>query len=967
MSHRGKPGHGRYARPAAFLAALVVSGGLVMSLMEEARAASMFFSDPPTSVATTANATFTLDITVPAGQRIPFTRIVAVIEKQAAGQTASGQLGKVAPTQVGSRGCRAGIDCPATEAFLEAVGPNSSAITTIDFVGAFRDSVAGANQVSSGFFGYGALTGTKSGYGYDTVSNAVSLGGYGYGYFIGDTSTVSDSEGLGYGYGTNALILRYNITVDGSNLTPGRHYLTVIGRTSSAIMGTFSSPFAEFSVQEGGAGATIQGTASVESSSGTTLNATAAQGNQTFTRSNVEANTTVAIAIDWSGLNATLRSQITNIVNVTFVNVTLERPAANVSVTLGVLNVSTPNLSPTEDVNLGTLSSMLSSGGSPSASSGGIFRFNMSVNGTALNGTQIRQNVTQINITFLLNDTFLTSNGLSASNVRLIEFELGTHVGNVTATCGAASGGFRRCSALLFSASTFIITSTPAAAAAGDSGGGGGGTVTFPSSSSRTATSGVPPEGAVARYTTVGASLASGGTLTVTFPVTEADIKQFKVTTARQITSLNVIFDKYTTPKAGTTAIPSGFDDQFYVEITLREGTNATGSSDVTSGELTFTVTTSAISVAGVTDKAPVLLQLKDSWNALTTTKGTTEDSRIRYAGTIPSFSMFAAAIDTAPPAISSVTPASGGTTTAVKPEVRAEYGDNRGVDAATVKFTLDATDVTTGATVAATRATFVPEAALALGAHTAKVELMDLSGLSAMQEWTFTVTAVADTSAPTITSLTPADGAATNDATPAIAAAFTDDVGVVVEQVTLSLDGTDVTGSATITATSLTFTPSTELAEGEHTIQVVVKDAVDNAATKTSTFLVDLTLPVIGEVSPKDKQVGDKATIKAAYEDALAGIDTAMVTLTLDGKDVTGKATVTATALTFKAKDLKDGKHTAELSVADRAGNVETETWSFTAESGPSALAIILIVLLILALAAGGWWYVQQQRGGGL
>ena len=100
------------------------------------------------------------------------------------------------------------------------------------------------------------------------------------------------------------------------------------------------------------------------------------------------------------------------------------------------------------------------------------------------------------------------------------------------------------------------------------------------------------------------------------------------------------------------------------------------------------------------------------------------------------------------------------------------------------------------------------------------------------------------DNTDPTITGLTPAAGSTANTGRPAIGAGFSDDYsGINVSSVSIKVGGTDVTASATVTATGVTYTPPSDLADGDYTAIVKVSDRSGNEATATWTFKVKILL----------------------------------------------------------------------------------------------------------------------------
>jgi hypothetical protein len=89
---------------------------------------------------------------------------------------------------------------------------------------------------------------------------------------------------------------------------------------------------------------------------------------------------------------------------------------------------------------------------------------------------------------------------------------------------------------------------------------------------------------------------------------------------------------------------------------------------------------------------------------------------------------------------------------------------------------------------------------------------------------------------------------------------------------------------------------------------------------------------PVISDLTPDHGARIDergRTRISARFSDDGAGIDPASVRLRVDGRDVTGEARIEGDAVRFR-DDLALGRHSAELVVRDRAGNVARRVWNF-------------------------------------
>lgn len=89
---------------------------------------------------------------------------------------------------------------------------------------------------------------------------------------------------------------------------------------------------------------------------------------------------------------------------------------------------------------------------------------------------------------------------------------------------------------------------------------------------------------------------------------------------------------------------------------------------------------------------------------------------------------------------------------------------------------------------------------------------------------------------------------------------------------------------------------------------------------------------PEITNVSPADNSrvvERERTTISARLSDDGRGVDPGSVTLRVDGRDVTRNARITDNEINYR-DDLGRGRHTAELTVRDRAGNTARRNWSF-------------------------------------
>lgn len=97
----------------------------------------------------------------------------------------------------------------------------------------------------------------------------------------------------------------------------------------------------------------------------------------------------------------------------------------------------------------------------------------------------------------------------------------------------------------------------------------------------------------------------------------------------------------------------------------------------------------------------------------------------------------------------------------------------------------------------------------------------------------------VSDTSGPTITIVSPGSDDIIVSTTPTVKATYTDPSGIDTSSVTLTIDESSVT-SATITSSSITYTPNATMAYGSHTVKLVVSDTLGYNGTKEWSFSIE-------------------------------------------------------------------------------------------------------------------------------
>jgi hypothetical protein len=328
-------------------------------------------------------------------------------------------------------------------------------------------------------------------------------------------------------------------------------------------------------------------------------------------------------------------------------------------------------------------------------------------------------------------------------------------------------------------------------------------------------------------------------------------------------------------------------------------------------------------------------------------------------------------ASDTTPPTVSATSPANGATGVSVGTVVTATFSE--AMDAATISGTTFALRDAAGQLVAATvsynastrTATLAPSTALTPGAsYTATViggandpRVKDVAGnaLAASVSWAFSTNAAGDTTPPTITTTTPANGATGVTGTATVSATFSEAMDA------STINGTTFTlrtsGGALVAATvaynvatfAATLTPGSALAANTtYTATVAggaadprVKDAAGNAlaaSTSWSFTTGDTTPPTVTTTSPANGATG-----------------------------VSGTANVTAT---FSEPMTATTINTGTFLLRDAANNFVTATVSYNATSRVATLnpsPTLLAGATYTATVVGGASGVKDSAGNAL
>lgn len=203
---------------------------------------------------------------------------------------------------------------------------------------------------------------------------------------------------------------------------------------------------------------------------------------------------------------------------------------------------------------------------------------------------------------------------------------------------------------------------------------------------------------------------------------------------------------------------------------------------------------------------------------------------------------------------------------------------------------------------------------------------------------------------APVITITAPTASALLANNKPAIKWKVTDaDSGVNPDTIGITIDsGSKITDGIAKTAVTggyeCTYTPTTALADGSHTIKIDASDNDGNAATQKSvTFKVDTVPPTLSVTAPANNLVTNKAacTVTGVTNDVTSSPVTVTVKLNSGAAEA---VTVNADGSFSKALTLAAGVNTITVVATDSAGKSTTVTRTVTLDTGAPVIHSVTI-----------------------
>ncbi|MBS3815272.1 MAG: PKD domain-containing protein [Hadesarchaea archaeon] len=119
------------------------------------------------------------------------------------------------------------------------------------------------------------------------------------------------------------------------------------------------------------------------------------------------------------------------------------------------------------------------------------------------------------------------------------------------------------------------------------------------------------------------------------------------------------------------------------------------------------------------------------------------------------------------------------------------------------------------------------------------------------------------DNTPPVISGEKPSPESSTTEDTPLIGVDYSDPSGINTSTVKVFVDGDEVTSQATIDSTGVTYTPTTALSEGVHTVEVRVEDNLGNEATASWTFNIEFAGEEWALILGSANDLGKKTTVE--------------------------------------------------------------------------------------------------------
>ena len=185
--------------------------------------------------------------------------------------------------------------------------------------------------------------------------------------------------------------------------------------------------------------------------------------------------------------------------------------------------------------------------------------------------------------------------------------------------------------------------------------------------------------------------------------------------------------------------------------------------------------------------------------------------------------------------------------------------------------------------------------------------------------------TATVDNTPPIVTIASPANNALMNNNTPVISGTASDVSGI--QSVTVQIDSNSFTPTGT---TSWSYTPTTPLSDGSHTVAVKATDNAGNSATTSISITIDTIAPSVSITFPTDGAVLASSTTALSGTASDSGSGVKLVEVSVDN-GATYNAASGTNSWTYATPAMTNGAHTIIARATDNAGNKATTSISVT------------------------------------
>ena len=197
---------------------------------------------------------------------------------------------------------------------------------------------------------------------------------------------------------------------------------------------------------------------------------------------------------------------------------------------------------------------------------------------------------------------------------------------------------------------------------------------------------------------------------------------------------------------------------------------------------------------------------------------------------------------------------------------------------------------------------------------------------------------ATPDDQPPGIFDMFPSNSSIVEDRRPVIGANYYDRSGIDLTNISLNVDGVDVSANATASCSSIQFLPPAPLVEGNHIVRLAVPDNSRHHNTAVASWvfaITDRTPPSVIAFSPDNSSDLDESNLAvyAGFTDGY-GIDMENISLIVDSIDVTDNSTVFSDSIRYlPPQPWSDGNHSVQLFVRDNSAshNIANKSWMFS------------------------------------